>query len=93
MKGYVSSNTAGAFNKFNLPEKALQCYASAVKSYTDAKQNNNIAENYKAAGELMYDLKHPAKAKSLLRKALAHTDKYNDAELINEINDLLDEIG
>lgn len=93
MKGYVSSNTAGAFNKFNLPEKALQCYASAVKSYTDAKQNNNVAENYKAAGELMYDLKHPAKAKSLLRKALAHTDKYNDAELINEINDLLEEIG
>ena len=93
MKGYVSSNTAGAFNKFNLPEKALQCYASAVKSYTDAKQNNNVAENYKAAGELMYDLKHPAKAKTLLRKALAHTDKYNDSELINEINDLLEEIG
>lgn len=93
MKGYVSSNTAGAFNKFNLPEKALQCYASAVKSYADAKQNDNVAENYKAAGELMYDLKHPAKAKTLLRKALAHTDKYRDVELINEINDLLEEIG
>ena len=93
MKGYVSSNTAGAFNKFNLPEKALQCYASAVKSYADAKQNNNVAENYKAAGELMYDLKYPAKAKTLLRKALAHTDKYKDIELINEINDLLEEIG
>lgn len=93
MKGYVSSNTAGAFNKFNLPEKALKCYASAVKNYTDAKQNNSVAENYKAAGELMYDLNNPAKAKTLLRKALAHTNKYSDAELINQINDLLEEIG
>ncbi len=93
MKGYVSSNTAGAFNKFNLPEKALKCYASAVKNYTDARQNNSVAENYKAAGELMYDLKHPAKAKTLLNKALAHTNKYSDAELINEIKDLLEEIG
>lgn len=93
MKGYVSSNTAGAFNKFNLPEKALKCYASAVKNYADAKQNNSVAENYKAAGELMYDLNNPAKAKTLLRKALAHTNKYNDAELINQINDLLEEIG
>lgn len=93
MKGYVSSNTAGAFNKFNLPEKALKCYASAVKNYTDARQNNSVAENYKAAGELMYDLNHPAKARTLLNKALAHTNKYSDAELINEIKDLLEEIG
>ena len=93
MKGYVASNTAGAFNKFNLPEKALQCYASAVKNYSDAKENNNVAENYKAAGELMYDLKYPAKAKTLLKKALAHTDAYRDKDLINEIKDLLEEIG
>ena len=93
MKGYVSSNTAGAFNKFNKPAKALQCYANAVKNYSDAKENNSVAENYRAAGELMYDLKNPAKAKILLRKALAHTDVYRDAELINKINDLLEEIG
>ena len=41
----------------------------------------------------MYDLKNPAKAKILLRKALAHTDKFKDRELINQINDLLEEIG
>ena len=41
----------------------------------------------------MYDLKNPAKAKILLRKALAHTDNYIDAEIINKINDLLEEIG
>lgn len=93
MKGYVSSNTAGAFNKFNLPEKALKCYASAVKNYNDANQKSSVAENYKAAGELMYDLKHVAKAKTLLNKALAHTNKYSDKELINQIKDLLEEIG
>ena len=93
MKGYVSSNTAGAFNKFNKPDKALKCYANAVKNYSDAKVDNSVAENYYAAGELMYDLKNPAKAKILLRKALSHTDNYRDAELINKINDLLEEIG
>ncbi len=93
MKGYVSSNTAGAFNKFNLPDKALQCYAQAVQNYTDAKQSNHIAENYKAAGELMFDLKHSAKAKVLLNKALMHTDKIRDKELISQIRDLLEEIG
>ena len=93
MKGYVSSNTAGAYNKFNKPDKALKCYANAVKNYSDAKVANSVAENYKSAGELMYDLKNPAKAKILLRKALAHTDSYKDRELINEIKDLLEEIG
>lgn len=93
MKGYVSSNTAGAFNKFNKPGNALKCYANAVKNYAEAKENNSVAENYRAAGELMYDLKNPAKAKILLKKALAHTNAYRDAELINKINDLLEEIG
>lgn len=92
-KGYVSSNTAGAYNKFNKPDKALKCYANAVKNYSEAKEENSVAENYRAAGELMYDLKNPAKAKILLRKALAHTDAYRDADLINKINDLLEEIG
>ncbi len=93
MKGYVSSNTAGALNTFNEPEKALKCYANAVKNYSDAEENGDVAENYYAAGELMYDLKNPAKAKILLRKALSHTKPYKDAELINKINDLLEEIG
>jgi len=93
MKGYVSSNTAGALNKFNKPAKALKCYANAVKNYSEAQEDNNVAENYFAAGELMYDLKNPTKAKILLRKALAHTDSYRDADLINKINDLLEEIG
>ena len=92
-KGYVSSNTAGAFNKFNKPDKALKFYANAVKNYSDARVDNSVAENYFAAGELMYDLKNPAKAKILLKKALTHTDSYQDANLINKINDLLEEIG
>ena len=58
--------------QFNKPDKALKCYANAVKNYTEAKVENSIAENYYSAGELMYDLKNPAKAKILLKKALSH---------------------
>ena len=92
-KGFVSSNTAGAYTSFNKPEKALRYYADAVKNYTDAKEQENIAENYKAAAELMLDYKHPAKARILLKKALKYADKINDYKLIGEINDLMETIG
>ena len=91
-KGFVSSNTAGAYTSFNKPEKALRYYADAVKNYTDAKEQENIAENYKAAAELMLDYKHPAKARVLLKKALRYADKINDYKLIGEINDLMETI-
>jgi len=92
-KGYVSSNTAEAYNKFNVPDKALKYYADAVKNYTAAESQDNIAENYKAAAELMLDYKNPAKAKVLLKKALVRSDRIKDAKLIDEIHALLEEIG
>ena len=93
MKGYVSGNTAGAYNKFNKPDKALKYYANAVKNYSVANEENSVAENYYAAGELMYDLKNIGKARILLKKALAHTNPYRDAALINKINDLIEEMS
>lgn len=92
-KGFVTSNTAAAYNRFDKPEKALSYYASAVKNYTEANSQDNIAENYKAAAELMLDYNNPAKAKVLLKKALVRSDKIKDATLIDEINELLAEIG
>ena len=31
LRGFVSSNTAGAYTKFDEPEKALKSYSQAVK--------------------------------------------------------------
>lgn len=92
-KGYVSSNAAGAYTQFNKPTKAMKYYADAVKNYTDAKSQENLAENYKAAAELMLNLGNTAKAKVLLRKALNSADKARDAKLIDKINDLIEEIA
>jgi len=92
-KGFVSSNMADAYSTFKRPEVALKYYAKAVKNYCDAKQQDDIADNYKAAAELMLSLNNPAKAKVLLRKALSHTDKIKDAILIDEINDLMTNIA
>lgn len=92
-KGFVSSNMADAYTTFKKPEVALKYYAKAVKNYCDAKEQDDIADNYKAAAELMLSLNNPAKAKVLLRKALSHTDKIKDAILIDEINDLITKIA
>ena len=92
-KGFVYSNTASACSSFNIPTKALQYYADAVKHYTDANSKENIAENYKAAAELMIDYKHFKKAKVLLNKALIHANKIKDIKLIDEIQNLMEEIN
>ena len=92
-KGFVSSNIAGAYTTFNLPNKALKYYANAVKNYTDAQAKENIVENYKAAAELMLELKNPAKAKVLLRKALSYSNQNTDVILIDEIQEMLKEIA
>ena len=92
-KGFVKSNTAGAYTQFDRPDKAMRFYADAVKNYSDASSQENIAENYKAAAELMLNFRNPAKARVLLKKALNHADRSKDVQLIDEINDLLEEIA
>lgn len=92
-KGFVSSNIAGAYTTFNLPNKALKYYAHAVKNYTDARSKENIVENYKAAAELMLELKNPAKARVLLKKALSYSDQNTDVILIDEIQEMLKELA
>ena len=91
-KGFVYSNTANACSNFNLPDKALRYYADAVKNYTEANSQENIAANYKAAAELMLDYKYVGKARVLLKKALKYADRSRDVILISEINNLLEEL-
>jgi len=92
-KGYVSCNMANAYDRFQKPDKALGYYADAIKNYSDAKLVENVAENYKKAGELMLTLNNPAKAKVLLRKALIHADRVKDSDLIVEINQKIRDIA
>ena len=89
MKGYVLSNTADACVQFKKNDKALKYYAEAVKNYELTNSREEIAQNYKAAAELMINFKSPNKAKSLLKKALVNAVKTTNEDLISEINALL----
>ncbi len=89
MKGYVLSNTADACAQFRKNDKALKYYAEAVKNYEKINANEEIAQNYKSAAELMIYFNSPNKAKSLLKKAMINAVKTQNEDLISEINMLL----
>lgn len=91
-KGYVASNIANAYNKFNEPQNALKYYSNAIKDYQDAKSPLKVAINYKNAAELMQDFNNPRKAKSLFKKALIKARQTDDIQLMKEIHDALCEI-
>ena len=93
MKGYVLSNTADACVQFRKSDKALKYYAEAVKNYEKSHSTEDIALNYKSAAELMIEFRNPAKAKSLLKKALVHAVKCTNEDLIAEINMLLSSVS
>ena len=89
MKGYVLSNTADACVQFRKNDRALKYYAEAVKNYEQTDSKEEIAQNYKAAAELMISFNSPNKAKSLLKKALINAVKTTNEDLVAEINMLL----
>ncbi|MBR6127339.1 tetratricopeptide repeat protein [bacterium] len=93
MKGYVLSNTADACVQFRRSDKALKYYAEAVKNYEKSHSTEEIALNYKSAAELMIEFRNPAKAKSLLKKALVHAVKSTNEDLVAEINMLLSSVS
>lgn len=88
-KGYVSSNIANAYSKFNEPQNALKFYSSAVKEYGDAKSPEKVAVNYKKAAEVMKNCKNSHKAKSLMKKALAKARQTDNIALMKEIHEAL----
>lgn len=89
IKGYVSSNIANSYNKFNEPQNALKYYYSAVKEYQEAQSPQKVAINYKRAAEVMQDFNNPQKAKSLMKKALAKARQTDDVQLMKEIHEAL----
>lgn len=89
MKGYVLSSTADACVQFRKSDKALKYYAEAVKNYEKSHSVEEIAQNYKAAAELMIEFRNYNKARSLLKKALINAVKCTNEDLISEINMLL----
>lgn len=91
-KGYVSSNIANAFNKFNEPQNALKYYSNACKEYDDAKDPQKVAINYKRAAELMQDYKNYQKARALFRKALTNAQQAKDEQLILEVHQALNNV-
>lgn len=88
-KGFVSSNIANAYNKFNKPQKALKYYSSAIKEYQVIDEHEKVAINYKRAAELMEDFKNPQKAKALYQKALNKARKTDNVQLMTEIHEAL----
>lgn len=86
VKGFVSSNKAFAYDKFNMPKDALKYYSDAIQNYTQTGSTEKIAINYKRAGELMSDHKKKDKAKTLLQKAMAYAIKLEDKDMMKEIN-------
>jgi len=89
-KGYVSSNTASAYQKFNEPQNALKSYSAAITEYTEAKSPLKTAKNYQGASEVMMEYGNPQKAKSLLQKALMSAKQTDNFQLISEIKTKLD---
>lgn len=88
-KGFVSSNIAIAYDKFNDPHNALKYFSNAIREYDEAQSPVKVAINYKRAAEIMEDFSNPQKAKKLYKKALAKARQTDDVELMKEIHEAL----
>lgn len=92
LRGFVSSNTANAYTKFDEPEKALKSYSKAVKNYTTAESPTKIAQNYLAAADIMVEFNSLNKAYNLLSKAQKYARQTENINLMNEINTKMKQI-
>lgn len=92
VKGYVSSNIANAYDKFNQPQNALKYYSNAIQEYQETDSVIKVAVNYKRAAEVMQDFNNPHKAKALFQKALAKARQTEDVQLMKEINEAMSAI-
>ena len=66
----------------------LEMVHQYILNHPDSKLEE-IAQNYKSAGQLMIGFNSPNKAKSLFKKALVNAVKTQNEDLIAEINNLL----
>ena len=77
-------------NETEVVESNIEVENSVTESVNEESGNINlneeIAENYKSAAELMIKFNSPNKANSLLKKALVNAVKTQNEDLISEIN-------
>ena len=93
VKGFVSSSTGRAYEKFGEPQEALKSYSNAVKNYTEAESPLKVAQNYVSAADIMLDYNSMDKARGLLKKAQKFAEKTDDTYLINDIKERLSQIA
>lgn len=86
LRGFVSSNTAKAYTKFDEPENALKSYSNAVKNYETAESPTKTAQNYISAADIMVEYNNIGKATNLLKKAQKYARQTENINLMNEIN-------
>lgn len=85
LKGYVSVNTAKAYEKFNKPISAFSFYKDAIKIYQEAEMNEKAAVNLKRAGDVIKNSK-PKVAENCFKKAMGLAVEIKNAALIKDIN-------
>ncbi len=93
IRGFVSSNTAKAYLKFEEPEKALKSYSQAVENYTNAQANLKTAQNYEAAADIMVEFNNLDKAYKLLSKAQKYARKTDNINYMNSLNKKLNSLS
>ena len=93
VKGFISSSTGRAYEKFGEPQEALKSYSNAVKNYTEAESPLKVAQNYVSAADIMIDYNSMDKARGLLKKAQKFAEKTDDTYLINDIKERLSQIA
>lgn len=92
LNGFIDSNKAKAYVKFEEPEKALKSYSSAVKNYTQAQSPQKTAQNYLAAADIMVEFNNLGKAQRLLTKAQKYALQTDNTTLVKEINTKLNQL-
>ena len=80
-KGRISSQNARSCEKLGDTARALNYYANSAKSYSSIQDDENLANNYLAAAEIMLTYGNPAKAKKLLGKAYLAAQSTDNFEL------------
>lgn len=92
LNGFVDSNTAKAYMKFDEPEKALKSYSKAVQNYSQTDSSQKTAQNYLAAADIMVEFNNLNKAHNLLTKAQKYARQTDNVNLMNEINTKLGQL-
>ena len=91
--GEVLSNTADAFKMIDKPQTALKYYQKSIVCADKADDKKTAAETYEKAGDLMFGMKKPQKAKSLYKKAMQEALGNKNIEQVKLIREKMEAIA